>query len=114
MGRPPRSADIIEDSILVGRAMKDGTWSLACRVKSNKSLGKLTWIYAHHVVKIGTNTTYSTALQLRGLHVPEPPCDISSIDFQTRFVRYAGNDQRKMLDKTFDVAAFKRFESQRS
>jgi hypothetical protein len=110
-GRAPRPKDLIDDSILVRHNTKPGTWLLACKVRRDNSLGKLLWIYAHQVVKARSNATNSTALQLRGLHVPEPPFDISSNDFEERLRRFAGREMGAEFDQGFDPNVFKRFET---
>ena len=98
---------------MVKHGTTSGLWVLACKVKRDDSLSKLTWLYVHHIVKARANARHSTALQLRGLHVPEPPFNLSSDDFEMRFGDYEANAPQMKFDRAFDIAAFMRFESAR-
>lgn len=109
-GRPSRAKSIITDSIDVSQGKKDGTWILTCRLKSNNSIGKLSWLYCHHVTRVRTNARYETALQIAGLHIPGVPFDLKTSDFESRFTQYAETSLDVQFDQMFNVKAFNKFE----
>ena len=109
-GRPARGTSVIDDSIEVSLGKNDGTWILTCRLKGDDSIGKMSWLYAHHVTRPRTNSRNEMALQIAGIHIPDFPFDLKTDDFQARFARFADSEYDGESDQLFKVRDFKKFE----